>query len=269
MLGVQMIIVEQIYITQKEIKMSKNDKALAIIAARGGSKGLPRKNLRMLEGLPLVAWPILAALGARSVNRVIISTDDNEIATAARAVGADVPFMRPAYLANDTASSMDVVLHALNFLEAQGEKYEHVILLEPTSPLTESSDIEAALSQLRASSEIADSIVGISHIEAMHPEYDVIIGPKGLIRPYTSKNFNSLPRRQDIEKIYFLEGSVYISKVEAFLKNRTFYHERTIGYEVPRWKSLEVDDLLDFYMVETVMKKRKELTEIITRKEFN
>ena len=232
---------------------------LAIIPARSGSKGLPGKNLRQLDGRPLVAWPISAALGANSVSRVIVSTDDEAIANIARASGADVPFMRPANLASDTASSMDVVLHALDVLAAQGEEFQYVMLLEPTSPLTESSDIDAAFSRLVATSNLADAIVGISHVESTHPEYDVRLGENGLISPYAASDFSSLRRRQDIEPLYFLEGSLYISQVSAFKRYKTFYHNRTIGYEVPRWKSIEVDDLFDFIVIEAIVKWRDEL----------
>ncbi len=239
--------------------MSAQGKVLAIIPARSGSKGLPGKNLRLLDGRPLVAWPVATALGATSVDRVIVSTDDMAIATAARSAGADVPFLRPAQLASDIASSMDVVLHALDTLASEGHEYEYVVLLEPTSPLTESSDLEAALSHLRRAEEKADAIVGICRVEATHPEYDVRVDRQGLISPYAVPDFKSLRRRQEIEDLYFLEGSLYISRVEAFRRYKTFYHERTLGYEVPRWKSLEIDDLLDFIMVEAVVQQRQEI----------
>ena len=242
--------------------MSAKGRVLAIVPARSGSKGLPGKNLRLLDGRPLVAWPVSVALGAASVDRVIISTDDVAIAEAARNAGADVPFMRPAHLAHDTASSMDVILHALDTLASQGQEYEYVILLEPTSPLTEASDVEAALSRLRAAGTAADAIVGICRVEATHPEYDVRRDRSGLISPYAVQDFKSLRRRQDIEELYFLEGSLYISRVEAFRRYKTFYHERTLGYEVPRWKSLEVDDIFDFIMVEAVVRQREEIRRV-------
>lgn len=239
--------------------MRVKGRVLAVVPARGGSKGLPGKNLRPLNGRPLVAWPIVAALGAASVDRVIISTDEVAIAEAARVAGADVPFMRPAHLAHDKASSMDVILHALDTLASQGHEYEYVVLLEPTSPLTESSDVEDALSRLRAAGDTADAIVGICRVEATHPEYDVRRDEQGLIRPYAAPDFKSLRRRQDIEELYFLEGSLYISHVEAFRRHKTFYHERTLGYEVPRWKSLEVDDIFDFIMIEAVVQRLEEI----------
>jgi N-acylneuraminate cytidylyltransferase/CMP-N,N'-diacetyllegionaminic acid synthase len=239
--------------------MQSVDSVLAIVPARGGSKGLPRKNLRKLGGRPLVSWPISAALGAKCVSRVIISTDDLEIAEAARLVGAEVPFLRPAALASDDASSMDVVLHAINFFESKGVFFDFVLMLEPTSPLTDSEDVDAAFAMLRSSGKNADSIVGISRVEAAHPEYDVRLVEKGFIVPYAAPDFKSLRRRQEIEELYFLEGSLYLSRVEAFRKHRSFYHERTLGYPVPRWKSLEVDEHIDFVLIEAVLERIEQI----------
>ena len=239
--------------------MRNKDRVIAIIPARAGSKGLPGKNLRLLNGRPLVSWPIAAALGATSIHRVIVSTDNLEIAEVAQAAGADVPFIRPSWLASDTASSMDVVLHALNMLEDQGEKFDYIVLLEPTSPLTESGDIDEAFARLTSIDSVADAIVGISRVEASHPEYDVRICENGLIRPFSAPDFSSLRRRQEIEPLYFLDGSLYISQVDAFKRHKTFYHNRTIGYEVPRWKSVEIDDLFDFIVIEAVVKWREEI----------
>lgn len=235
--------------------MLENTKILALIPARGGSKGLPGKNLRLLGGMPLVAWPIRAALGSLHVDRVIVSTDDLAIKDAALHAGAGVPFIRPPHLALDTSSSMDVVQHALDELHAAGEHYDYVVMLEPTSPLTTSTDVDAALTQLHSARAIADSIVGIARVEATHPEYDVRRTENGLLSPYLAPDFRSLRRRQDIEELYFFEGSVYISDVEVFRRERSFYHSRTMGYLVPRWKSLEIDELVDLHLAEVLIKK--------------
>lgn len=235
--------------------MINNKKVLAVVAARGGSKGLPKKNIRMLGGKPLVAWPVQAAKNAPSVDRVIISTDDKTIAEVAVEAGAELPFMRPAELASDTASSMEVIRHAINTLADKGDKYDYILLLEPTSPLTDSDDIEKALAILDSARDRADSIVGISRVEAAHPEYDVNLGDDGIIKPFISQDFRSLKRRQDIQDLYFLDGSLYLSSVNSFLLHGSFYHERTLGFVVPRWKSFEVDDLLDWIIIESLIEK--------------
>lgn len=239
--------------------MIDGKRVIAVIAARGGSKGLPRKNVRMVGGRPLVAWPVLAARGSRIVDRVIVSTDDPEIADAARQAGGELPFIRPAELSSDTASSMSVVRHALDVLAAGGDDYDYVVLLEPTSPLTEPIDIERALTMLHSSRASGDAVVGVARVHAAHPEFDVRLVEGGLIRPYAAGNFSSLKRRQDIEELYFLEGSLYCSAVDAFFRHGTFYHDRTLGYVVPRWKSFEVDELLDLICIEAILSRREEL----------
>lgn len=220
---------------------------------------MPRKNLALVGGAPLVSWPIRAAQHSESVDRVVVSTDDAEIAEAAKVAGAEVPFMRPKELAGDTASSMGVVLHALDMLEAAGDAFEYVALLEPTSPLTEGADVDAALRLLHAARDRVDAIVGVSQVCATHPEYDVILRDDGVIRPYAVSDFASMKRRQEISELYFLEGSLYVSAVAAFRQSRTFYHDRTMGYVVPRWKSFEVDDHLDLIVVEALLARRDEL----------
>jgi CMP-N,N'-diacetyllegionaminic acid synthase len=235
------------------------ERVLAVIAARGGSKGLPRKNLRMLGGRPLVSWPVAAAKAARAVDRVLISSDDPEIIRAAQAAGAEAPFVRPLALATDTASSTDVVRHALDAVHAAGEQYGYIILLEPTSPLTEAIDVDNALGCLHEAREYADAIVGVTRTESAHPEYAVRRSELGIIQPYSAQNFRSLRRRQDVERLYSLDGSLYASGTSAFLQRGSFYHERTLGLEMPRWKSLEVDSLLDFICIEAVLANRDEL----------
>jgi CMP-N,N'-diacetyllegionaminic acid synthase len=240
--------------------MIDDQSVLAIVPARGGSKGLPGKNKRQLRGKPLVAWPIGVALGAVSVDKAICTTDDPEIRDIALAYGAHAPFVRPAHLASDTATSIDAILHAVDYLADIGEHYDYVVVLEPTSPLTTSSDVESALAMLHARRDAADSIVGISRVESTHPEYDVRLGEDGLISPFMAPNFNSLKRRQEIEVLHFLEGSLYISTTNALRAIRSFYHDRTLGYEVPRWKSVEIDELVDFLFVETVLVNLDQLT---------
>ena len=235
--------------------MINNKKVLALIPARGGSKGLPRKNLLPLSGLPLVGWPIQAAKKSRYIDRVVVSTDDEEIAGKARELGAEVPFLRPAELASDTASSASVIEHAIIFLEAAGATFDYLVLLEPTSPLTEASDVDSAIERLEARRDAADSIVGVSRVEAAHPAFDVVVDDEGLIAPFATESFASAGRRQDISELYFFDGTLYISDVRAYLEKKSFYHSRTLPFIVPKWKAFEVDDLVDFICIEAIMNK--------------
>lgn len=239
--------------TELEFSM-RNFRTICIVPARGGSKGLPGKNKKMLIDRPLVAWPITSALDCPFIDQVICSTDDPEIQAIAIQYGAIAPFIRPADLSSDTAKTSDVILHAINYAEEiLGEYYDYVVLLEPTSPLTTSEDVSNAFNLLIANRTKATSIVGVSKVESTHPEYDVRLDNQGFISPYLVDDFSLLRRRQEIEELYFLEGSVYISEVDAFKTHKSFYHSKTLGYEVPRWKSIEIDELIDFLMVETIM----------------
>lgn len=233
--------------------MINEKKVLAVIPARGGSKGLPGKNKKPLLGKPLVVWPVQAALDCVHVDRVILSTDCPEIAQIGMSAGAEMITLRPAYLASDSAKSADVILHVLSELEDLGDRYDYVVMLEPTSPLTESSDISEALSILESNRKHSDSIVGVSVIEATHPEYSVKKSHNDIIKPAFAKNFSSLRRRQEIETLFFLEGTLYLSSVSALKDEKSFYHSRTMGYEVPRWKSLEIDEIVDFICIEAIL----------------
>ncbi len=236
--------------------MISGRRVLAIVPARSGSKGLPGKNVRPLHGKPLLAWPIAAATGARHIDRTIVSTDDAGYAAIAVEHGAEAPFLRPAELASDTAPSIDFILHAVDTLAAEGDDYDYVVLLEPTSPLTEAADVDGALEQLVTASEWADSIVGVTLLETSHPAFAVRRDPSGVIRPLLSASFGELPRRQDLEPVFALDGSLYISTVAALRRERGFAHARTLGYLTDRFKAPEVDDLVDFLCIEALMAHR-------------
>lgn len=224
-------------------------KVLGLVAARGGSKGLPGKNIRPLCGKPLIAWSIEAGKAAPSLDAIVVSTDDEAIADAARRAGGEVPFMRPASLAGDTASSIDVVLHAIDWLAAAGRKFDIVVLLEPTSPLRAPEDIELGLARLIESG--AGSVVSVCRAEGEHPAFMFRQGEDLRLHPFMERQPTGL-RRQEVEAMYFLEGTLYASRVEVLRAKRSFYHEDTIGYQVPKWKSLEIDDIDDFLMVEAL-----------------
>lgn len=231
-------------------------KTLALIPARGGSKGLPGKNLKPLLGKPLVAWSIEAARLSPSIDAILLSTDNEKIAEIGKEEGALVPFIRPTELSGDSASSIDVVLHALDFLETAGEKYDIVVLLEPTSPQRNSSDIEQALSLLIQAE--ARAVVGVTKAESSHPNFIYRLQDNLRLSPYDKNKVSQHVRRQDLEPLYFLEGSIYISFVESLRQYHSFYHQNTVGYEVPKWKSLEIDDLDDFIMVEALLRHKTE-----------
>ncbi len=241
-------------IGESEIMINEK-KILAIIPARGGSKGLPGKNIKEMLGKPLIAWTIEQGLNSKYIDKLIVSTDDQNIAEISKKYGAVVPFIRPFGLAKDDTKTIDVIFHALDFFERENSIFDILILLEPTSPLRESKDIDNALEKLFYTSK-AESIVGVSKVEGAHPDFLVKL-ESGFLRPYKNKDFNVM-RRQDIEDLFFYEGSLYISYITSLKKRKNFYHEKTLGYIMPKWKSYEVDDLSDFIIIEALLRAHKE-----------
>jgi CMP-N,N'-diacetyllegionaminic acid synthase len=236
--------------------MINNQRVLAIIPARGGSKGLPGKNIRDLCGKPLIAWSIEQGLACKYVDTVLVSTDSIEIAAIAAKYGASVPFIRPTVLASDTSPSIDVLLHAVDHLSDRDDSYDYIVLLEPTSPLRDVSDISGALEQL-VGSGCSESIVGVAKVENSHPSFLFVV-QDGLLRPMSGSHPTGL-RRQDLpEDFYYLEGSIYVSGVASLRKNRSFYHAATAPWIVDKYKALEIDELSDFIMVEAVLKAKLE-----------
>ena len=208
----------------------------AIVPARAGSKRVPRKNLVMVAGRPLIAWTIGAALAAETVGRVIVSTDDEEIAAVARECGAEVPFLRPAHLASDEARSIDVVTHVIESLLERGQVPEGVILLQPTSPLRTAADIDAAAGVFQRTG--APAVVSVTRLE--HPvQWIRRIGAGELLLAYGS---GELERSQDAEELYVLNGAIYVTGAATFLRTRTFQPEGTLAYRMPAERSIDIDE---------------------------
>jgi CMP-N-acetylneuraminic acid synthetase len=221
---------------------------LGLIPARSGSKGLPGKNIRDLLGKPLVAWTVEAALKSRYLDRVVVSTDDSKIADIARRFGASVPFLRPSQLASDTATSYDVIDHAVAFLRSTGEEFDYVALLEPTSPLREDNDIDRMIEQIYESG--ADSVVSVGEA-ASHPSSTKrLVGQ--VMEPFCSA-VALTNRRQDDEDAYSPYGGIYIAKEVVLAKLRTFYAPGTNWYKVKRYQCYEIDTIYDFVCVESIL----------------
>ena len=232
--------------------MINGKSVVAVIPARGGSKGLPQKNILPLADKPLIAWSIEVGKESKYIDKLIISTDDKKIADVAKSYQCEVPFIRPENLSSDETPTIDVLIHAYKYFTENKKVYDYLILLEPTSPLRNSNDIDVAMEMLDSNRENADSIVGVEKVEAAHPVFDVRINDRGLIEPYAAEYFSTF-RRQKIEDLYHFEGSLYISDTKVLFKEKTFYHERTLPYIVPRWKSLEIDEMVDMITAEALI----------------
>lgn len=236
--------------------MINGKSVIGIVPARAGSKGLPRKNIVPLCGKPLIAWSIEAGLRSQYIDLVIVSTDSNKIAGIAAEYGASVPFIRPAELATDKTPTIDVVIHALEYLNNQRkQRFDYTVLLEPTSPLRDEADIDRAIKQL-VDNVGASSLVGISRTEAQNPAFLVCLSENNFLIGLDQSEIKPV-RRQEIRDVYFLEGSIYVSDTKTLIARKTFCHQETLGCIFPKWKSLEVDDLEDLLMVEALMLHKK------------
>lgn len=227
-----------------------NKKILAIIPARGGSKGILRKNILPLHGRPLIAWTIDAACSSKYIDRCIVSTDDIEIASIAKKFGAEVPYLRNPELALDTSSSADVVLDVLSRIDGD---YESVLLLQPTSPLRSTKDIDGIikLSQKKGYPSIV-SICKVSEHPAWMYKVDSNFKLESFCEPMQVKT-----RRQDLEPVYTLNGAMYLVNVKWFTKNRLFVNEQSYGYEMPDNRSIDIDVMSDFERVEFILQNSK------------
>ena len=219
---------------------------LAIIPARGGSKGLPRKNILPMAGKPLIAWTIDAASKSKYIDRCIVSTDDSEITQTAKKYGADVPFIRPAALATDKANSSDVILHAI---EALNENYDLVVLLQPTSPLRDENLIDNGI-ECFVKAE-ADSLVSVTDLD--HPVEWAFPLVNSKIPPQVIKELQGGRRRQDYSKRYQLNGALYICEVETFIISHTFFMDSTFAFQMDNQHSVDIDNLIDIKLAEEII----------------
>jgi CMP-N-acetylneuraminic acid synthetase len=231
---------------------------LAIIPARGGSKGIPHKNIRPFNGKPLIAHSIEAGLGAPSVGRVIVSTDDAEIAAIAKQYGADVPFLRPAELAEDKSKVVDAIVHAMEKLRAdEGYEPTHLLLLQPTNPLRTSDDIERAVELFTRRS--ADSLVSVCRTENL-------LLTKDAEDQLTILNTDQLKtsNRQELTAFYKLDGCmIYLVDAKRFLAEKSFFAGKLVGYEIERWRAVDLDDPQDFVLGEMIQREQEHIRNAI------
>lgn len=225
------------------------DTLLYLVMARGGSKGLPGKNLRPFRGRSLVAHTIDTALRCRHRGRIVTSTDTLELATEARRAGSDVPFLRPPALATDEASSFDVIVHALDELANAGFSPEHIVLLQPTSPLRRSDDIDAALDRMFDAG--APGVVSVSLAKPAEWLYTIDDGD-GHLRPLFRNGAAEVSRRQDARPSYLLNGAIYAAKVGYLREHRDFVGPNTIAYVMPHARSVDIDTEADFAVAEAL-----------------
>ena len=249
---------------KKSVKSnSRKNKILGLILARGNSKGIKEKNIVDLCGKPLIAWTIKSALKSKMLTDIVLSTDSVKIANIGKKLGAQVPFLRPSKYSKDNSPSIDAIEHAIKWLKKKDKHYNFIALLEPTSPLRDHFDIDRAIKKMLFKN--AESLVSVSKTKSFNPAYlykksrDEKIKPLKFYNKYNKKDI----RRQDLPPVYLLGGLIYISKISTLLKKRTFCHENTLMYEIPKWKSFEIDDSLDLMLTSIIMQKKKKIAAYI------
>lgn len=226
-------------------------KVLGIIPARGGSKGVPRKNIRPLAGKPLIVYTIEAALASR-LSEVIVSTDDEEIAEVGTKAGAKVPFIRPADLSGDAAKSIPVAQHALAYMESvNGMTYDAIMLLQPTAPFRTAADIDKALNLLEASA--ADSVISVQDVEAFHPARMKYLEGGRLVDPPFCEDYEN-QARQELRPMYIRNGAIYLTRREVLLKD-SYKGNDCRALLMPAERSVNIDTMHDFDYAEWVFNK--------------
>lgn len=221
---------------------------VAIIPARGGSKGVPRKNIRLLGGKPLLAYTAEAALASSKLARVILSTDDLEIAEVGRSCGIDVPFLRPTELARDDTPTLPVLQHAVRFLEAQGERIDAVCLLQPTNPFRTTGTIDACIELLESSN--ADAVVTMLPVPLEYnPHWVYFSDAEGFLRLSTGESA-PIPRRQLLPPAFHREGSVYVTRRDILMQQASLFGARLLGYTVDPKSSVNIDTSADWATAE-------------------
>lgn len=227
--------------------MIDNKTIVAIIPARGGSKGIPRKNLRKLAGISLLAWTIETAKASKLIDRVIVSSEDQEIIAEAKRFGADVPFIRPKELAEDHTPGVDPVLHAIQNIEP----YDFVVLLQVTSPLRTTEDIDNCIKHCYQQN--APSLVSVT-TPSKHPYWMFTINDSERLQPLFDQE---LPvRRQDLPPVYIPNGAVYLAQTNWLLKNKKFISHETAAYFMSNDNSLDIDTELDLFILEAIWMNR-------------
>lgn len=225
-------------------------KILSIIPARGGSKGVPRKNIKDLNGKPLISYTIEAANKSKYIDRVVVSTDDLEIAEVSEKFGAEIPILRPTNLAGDLSPTVECVIHMLNYLKEEEEYVPtHIMLLQCTSPLRNHNHIDEAIEKFKDNREKA--LISVCESEVNPYWTNIFEGNK--LKPFIKEGY-SITRRQDLPEVYRVNGAIYLIEIETFLEKKTFQPESLTGYIMDSYSSVDIDTELDFKIAEVIMR---------------
>lgn len=229
-----------------------NMKILTLIPARGGSKGVPRKNLRLVGGRPLIEWTIEAAKGASCLGDVFVTTDDREISQVSTAAGAIV-IDRPCLIAGDKTPMTDVIQHALSVCEVMQEtRYDYILLLQPTAPMREAVDIDGAIARIIESR--ADSVISVYRVEDTHPARMYLLDNSGELVPYSQEPVGSL--RQDLPNVYHRNGAIYLCTTDFFKRAGKLWGGRMLPFVMPKERSANIDDMEDLLIADFLISRK-------------
>jgi CMP-N-acetylneuraminic acid synthetase len=222
------------------------------VTARGGSKGIPRKNIVPLAGRPLLAYTADAARGARRLTRVVLSTDDPEIASVGRQLGLHVPFMRPPYLAADDTPTIAVLQDVVARLEDEGEEFDAVLTLQPTTPLRRAEDIDGAIELLETSG--ADSVISFVEVGERHPARMKFVAPDGRVLDPPFAEALEGQRRQELPPVYLREGSIYLTRRDVLMHDHSLKGSDCRAWVVPRERACNIDEPFDLFLAEQMLR---------------
>lgn len=232
--------------------MFEKSRILALIPARGGSKGIKDKNIVDVAGKPLISYSIEAALHSKYVDDIVVTTDSEKIAEVAKKYGARVPFLRPAHLASDTAKTVDAVVHAIEELKKLGQSYDVLLLLQPTQPLRTSADIDGAIELFFENNQ--KSLVSVSPVDD-HPLLIRTISDEGKL--VNLLNSNSTCRRQDMPDYYCVNGCIYLNKINEIDKDLSF-NDNKVAYIMPKERAVDIDEYRDLLLAGYYLKNEKQ-----------
>jgi CMP-N-acetylneuraminic acid synthetase len=229
---------------------------LGLIPARGGSKGVPNKNIKLLGGKALITYSIDAGLASKSMKKLVVSTDSEKIAEVSRNAGAEVPFLRPAALATDASPTIDTVIHAVQFYEKKGIDFDAICLLQPTSPFRTASDIEKAINVFKIQN--ADSLVSVREVPHQYnPHWVYEPTSEGSFLKIATGEEQIIPRRQELPKAYHRDGSIYIVKKKILLEQRSLYGKKIAFHVSENPVYVNIDTLEDWAEAEAFLQKNK------------
>lgn len=229
-------------------------KIIGVIPARGGSKSIPRKNIKILQGKPLVAYTIEEAKKSKYLTHLVVTTEDEEIKNISLKYGAEVPFFRPEELATDDALAIPTVQHAVITLEKiKNIKYDYIIMLQPTAPLRKTEDIDKALAMLIEAD--ADGVISVVDVDNWHPMKMKKFDENSYLIDYQAPPVEN-PPRQILPKVYMVNGAIYATKRDIFMEKNTFKGKKCLGYIMPPDRSVNIDTEIDFLIAEYYLRKK-------------